>query len=184
MSLIDHIDGTTSPRRVYLDASTIGTSVHPIDLYREMRSLRRTDETLRKFDLFMSAFGSVPKGGGKFTERYVRLNDCRIIPFDTGHTITITGTLITDDGLEGVLAFDTSTLSSLTSVNINYVPPQVEVVTVAIGSGVTAQDKIDIANQSASAVWAITTVSLNVVGTIGHFVSTRLLTLLNFLGYK
>lgn len=140
MSLIDHIDGDTSPRKIYLDASTVGQEIHPIDLYKEMRELRRTNESLRNYDIFMSAFGNVSKGGGKFTERYVRLNNARIVPFDTDQTITITGTIITDDGKEGVLCFDTSPLSVGTSVNINYVPPQVEVIKIATGSALTVDE--------------------------------------------
>lgn len=133
MALIDHIDGTTSPRRIYLSSSTLNASVHPMDLYREMRTLRRTNLALRPYDVFMSAFGNVPKGSGKFTERYVRLNNCVIVPFDTDHTLTITGTIISDTGVEGILVFDTSVLSVGTAVSINYVPPQVEVITVNTG---------------------------------------------------
>jgi hypothetical protein len=141
MPIIDHIDG--SSRRVYLHADTIGTTVHPIDIYKEMRVLRRTDETLRRYDLFMKASGNEPKGGGKFTERYVTLLlGTRIVPFDTSHELTINGTLITDDGQEGIAGFDRSTLSPTSIVDINYVPPQVEVIEVATGSLTTYQDTL------------------------------------------
>lgn len=162
MALINYIDGTTSPRRIYLDASTVGTSFHPIDLYKEMRVLRRTNTALRQYDLFMEAFGNVSKGGGKFTERYVRLNNCVIVPFDTDHTITVTGTIISDAGLEGILVFDTALLSPSTAVSINYVPPQVEVIQVNTGSGVSAQDVIDIAAATAADVWNAGTRTLTV----------------------
>lgn len=137
MPLIASIDGPN--RDIYLSVDTVGADVHPIDIYKEMRALRRTDESLRKYDVFMSAFGNVAKGGGKFTERYVRLNQgARIIPYDTSHELTITGTIITDDGQEGVACFDRTPLSPATEVDINYVPPQVEVIQVSSGSGLDA----------------------------------------------
>jgi len=139
MTLIASIDGPT--RRVYLHADTVGADVHPIDIYKEMRVLRRTDETLRNYDLFMKASGNESKGGGKFTERFVTLLlGTRLVPFDTTHEITITGTIITDDGQEGIAAFDRATLSPTTVVDINYVPPQVEVIEVATGGLTVAQD--------------------------------------------
>lgn len=136
MTLIASIDGPT--RRVYLHADTVGADIHPIDIYKEMRALRRNSESLRNFDLFMEAAGNVAKGGGKFTERFVTLLlGTRIVPFDTSHEITITGTLITDDGQEGIAAFDRASLSPTTVVDINYVPPQVEVIEVSSGSGLS-----------------------------------------------
>ena len=164
MTLVASIDGTTSPRRIYLHVDTVGASVHPIDIYKEMRTLRSSDETLREFDVFMSAFGNVSKGGGKFTERYVRLNDCVIVPYDTSHILTITGTLINDSGQEGILVFDKSPLSATTSVDIAYVPPQVEVIEVSSGSGLdAAQDAklSDIHGQTSRSVYVDTELVTN-----------------------
>lgn len=138
MTLIASIDGAT--RRVYLHVDTVGATVHPIDIYKEMRALRRTSETLRNFDLFMKASGNESKGGGKFTERFVTLLlGTRIVPFDTSHELTINGTIITDDGTEGIAAFDRSSLSPTTLVDINYVPPQVEIITVPTGTGLSTE---------------------------------------------
>ena len=157
MPIIASIDGNVSPRLVYLHADTVGTTVNPIDIYKEMRTLRSVDESLRKFDLFMKASGNDTKGAGKFTERYVTLLNTRIVPFNTNHVLTINGTLITDDGFEGIYAFDKSPLSSSTSVDIAYIPPQVEIIIISTGSAVTTQDKIDIASQAASRVWGAST---------------------------
>lgn len=142
MTVIASIDGPA--RRVYLHVDTVGASFNPMDIYVEMRALRRTDETLRNYDLFMKAAGNESKGSGKFTERYViLLQGTRIIPYDTSHELTITGTIITDAGTEGIAVFDRSTLSPTTIVDINYVPPQVEVITVSTGSGLSpAQDTL------------------------------------------
>lgn len=134
MRVIDYIDGAA--RRIYLHPDTVGKEVHPMDIYKEVRTLRKTDESLRKYNMFLRGFGKVPKGGGKFTERYVRCEEgTRIVPYDVTHQITITGTIITDDGQEGVACFDKSSLTITTSVDISYIPPQVEVITVNTGSG-------------------------------------------------
>ena len=140
MALIASIDGIS--RRIYLDASTVGADVHPVDVYKEMRTLRLTDESLRKYELFMRADGNIPKGGGKFTERYVTLLEgTRIVPFDTSHEISVIGTIITDDGQEGIACFDKAPLSVSTNVDINYLPPQVEVITVSVGSGLSLAEQ-------------------------------------------
>ncbi len=134
MPVIDHIDGPN--RDIYLHADTVGADVHPMDIYREMRALRAADENLQKHTVFMQGFGNISKGGGTFTERYVQLiNGARIIPYNVTHQLTITGTIITDDGQSGVACFDRGPLSPTTVVDIAYVPPQVEVITITGGSG-------------------------------------------------
>ena len=70
MALIDHIDGPN--RDIYLSADTVGMDdLHPIDIYKEYRALRRTDESLRNYAPLMAAYGNVPKTSTKATERYV-----------------------------------------------------------------------------------------------------------------
>lgn len=135
MALIDHIDGVN--RDIYLNATTVGASIHPIDIYKEYRTLRATDETLRVWNPLMLAKGFEPKGGGSYTERYVvLLAGTRIVPYNVSHTLTVIGTVITDDGQSGINCFDRGPLSSTTVVNINYVPPQVEVITISTASGI------------------------------------------------
>lgn len=142
MTLIDHIDPIN--RRIYLSDQTINKSIHPIDLYKEMRTLRRIDESLRPYDVFMKAYGNIPKGNGKFTERYVILQKgTKIVPYNTSHVLTITGVILTDDGYEGIHCFDRSLLSPLVTVDINYTPPQVEIIVVPGNSsdGFTQSDR-------------------------------------------
>lgn len=141
MALIDHIDAVN--RDIYLSADTVGATINPIDVYKEMRALRRTDESLRKYLPFLAAKGNDAKGSGKFTERYVVcLNGARVVPYNVSHTLTVVGTIITDDGQEGIACFDRAPLSTTTRVDINYVPPQVEVITVNVaGTGpLTSQE--------------------------------------------
>lgn len=135
MAVIDYIDGPN--RDIYLSAETVSADLEPMDVYKEMRALRRIDEELRKYDVFLEAKGYEPTGGGKFTARYVvELDGTRLIPYDTSHELTVIGTIITDDGQSGINCFDRSPLSPSTVVDINYIPPQVEIIEVGT-SGLT-----------------------------------------------
>ncbi len=140
MTIIANIDGPT--RRIFLHADTVNASVHPIDIYREMRALRVADESLRSFDVFIKAAGHETTGPGEFTARSVTLQlGTRIVPFDSSHELTIIGILLTDEGTKGIAAFDKTLLSGTSSVDINYIPPQVEVVEVATG-GLTVEQSL------------------------------------------
>jgi len=113
-------------------------------MYYEMVSLRAANQSLRSYPVFLKAFGNVAKGGGKFTERYIQcMNGCRVVPFDVTQTLNVIGTIITDTGQEGTLCFDRTTLTA--QVDINYVPPQVEVIQISSGSGLSAveRDQLD-----------------------------------------
>ena len=157
MAVIDHIDGVN--RLIYLSASTVNASVHPIEIYREVRTLRRTNESLRQFDNFMKGNGNISKGGGKSTERYFTLlNGARIVPYDISHVLTITGTLITDDGQEGVYSFNRIPLTAGVVVDIQYVPKQVEIIVIHGGSGLSTEEhnklfEVPTATENANAVW-------------------------------
>jgi len=134
MALIDKIDAPN--RLIYLSENTKNSSINPIDIYKEMRTLRRNDEELRKFDIFIKSYGNVPKGGGKYTERYIVLQQgTKIVPYNESHYLTITGTILTDDGQEGIFCFNRDVLDDNVTVDLNYIPPQVEVIVVDNGSG-------------------------------------------------
>lgn len=121
-------------KSIILDATTVNSDIHPVEIYREVRELRRLNESYRIFDMPITGKGADPKGGGKYTERYFILNNgWRIVPYDISHVLTVTGVIITDDGFEGVYAFDRSSLSPSVYVDINYVPQQVEIIEVAGG---------------------------------------------------
>lgn len=162
MAVIDTINGPS--RLIYLHSDTQTGTVHPVDIYKEMRTFRRTIESLRKYDVFLRASGYEPKGGGKFTPILVTcLNGTRIVPYDATHELSIIGEIITDVGTSGVDCFDKTPLSTGTSVDINYIPPQVEVIEIITGSAVTEQDKLDIADK----VWDEATIGHNNTGTFG-----------------
>lgn len=137
-------------RLIYLDADTVNTTIQPVDIYRELRALRQSDSTLRGYDMFLTMRGAEPKNhsGTKRTERYmVLLNGTYLVPYDTTHTITIDGTIISDAGLEGTECFNRTPLSIGVEVDINYIPKQVEVIIIETGvSGLTASESAQLAN--------------------------------------
>lgn len=102
----------------------------------------------------------------------------KIVPYDTTHILSITGTIITDDGQEGIYCFDRSPLSATTSVSINYIPPQVEVITVNTGSGVTDENIDNIVKD----VWDYDKTNIIKTESIGYFIVNKILTVAKFLG--
>lgn len=146
MALVASVDGAN--RRIYLGPDSVGADIHPVEIYKEVRTLRRINESLRPYNPFISAKGNDPKGGGKFTERYaVLLEGTRIVPYDTTQKLKITGTVITDDGQEGIVCFDRSSLTITSRVDIDYQPPQVEVIVInggGGGSGITVETETQI----------------------------------------
>lgn len=131
MAVVDTWDGAN--RRIYLASGV--TAFHPIDdIYREYRTARRLDESLRVWDPFMVAVGNLPKGGGKFTPRYLYLlsddpanvGPVKIVCFDEVNTMTVTGEVLCDDESE---PFDYSTLTN--PVVVKYQPPEAEIIRVS-----------------------------------------------------
>ncbi len=119
MAVVDHVDGPN--RLIYLHTDTANTNVEPVDIYTEVRALRASDESLRCFDPYLSGHGHEDKGGGNFTDPYVKvLLGTRIVPADIVGYVTITGMLLSDDGVSGVGCFDKSSLTN--NVVINYMP--------------------------------------------------------------
>jgi hypothetical protein len=124
--VIDYLDLAT--KFIYLVSGC--REYHPVtDIYVEIRTLRRTNEAYRVFDTPVTAFGAVPKGGGKYTSRYARFNHgWQIVPDDVSHSLFVNGEQITDDGQSGPACINTDVLSAGTSVIIQYQPPASELV--------------------------------------------------------
>ena len=180
MTIISRIDPTTSPRRIYLHSDTVGVSFQPMDAYKEMRTLRASDESLRAYDVYMTAQGNQPTGPSTATPRRVRMENSVFVPVNTDHVLTVIGEVITSSGSSGVAAFDRTPLDLSTTVDINYIPPQVEILYINTGSGVTAQDKLDIA----TSVWTSPIINMADKTTIGGYISKTLLSIPKFLGLK
>lgn len=138
MSLIASED--YSNKRIFLSADSVGVDVLPIDIYREHRARRRLNaNNERNFSAMILAFGNEQIGAAKFTPRFTNLaSGVKIVPYDTTHALRIRAALISvQDQLEGADLFDRSSL--LASVDIDYQPPQVEIITVPTGGALTSE---------------------------------------------
>jgi hypothetical protein len=128
------IDGEA--RLIYLDPAAAVNGVlsfHPIDdIYIEYRNRRRVEPDIRQYSPLLEAAGMVPKGGGKFTPRYILLlNGTKIVIPDQLTGVVVTGEVLTDDQTN---PFDTSLVTG--PVLIQYQPSEAEVIQVGGGEGV------------------------------------------------
>ena len=119
-------------------------SFHPTtELYPEVRTIRRIDESVRKKLNPVSTQGNEP-AGTKFTPRRAVLNDgWRIaIEYDTDWTLSVTGEMISDDGFAGAQLVKLNYLPEGVSTLVNYTPADAEIIEVSVGGGVapTAQE--------------------------------------------
>ncbi len=128
MAVIDYIDGAN--RLIYLRQGV--TEFHPVDdVYREARALRRTTESLRSFNNFVTSKGNEPKGGGKATPRFaILMEGTKIIPYDETGLLTVTGEVITDNA--DVDSTTVITTSLINKKDVAYVPPAAEIVYIEV----------------------------------------------------
>jgi len=140
MALIDSIDYPN--KRIYLSATTVATSIDTLDIYREVRALRVSTAAHRNFKTMIVSGGNEQKTATTFTPKFVKLlYGCRIVPYDTSHTLTITRETFTDDNFAGVEVFDLSPLTGGVAVNILIDVPQVEVVVITTGGSSLLPDE-------------------------------------------
>lgn len=120
-------------KRIYLSASTADANLDTLDVYREVRALRRTTAAHRNFKPMIAAGGNIPKiPGVSYTPAYVQLlHGCRIVPYNASHKLRLVRDTFTDDGLAGRDCFDRTPLSASVDVDIDVDFPEVEVRTVA-----------------------------------------------------
>lgn len=129
-------------KRIFLSADTVGTSIDTMDVYKEVRALRVANEADRNYKPMIVAGGNEQKTATTFTPKFVKLlYGCRIVPFDTSHTLVLTRETFTDDNFAGIEVFDLSSLAPTTSVNILVNVPQVEIVVIETGiSGLNTEE--------------------------------------------
>ena len=131
-------------KRIYLSAETADTAVDTLDVFKEVRALRRTTEAHRGYLPLIEAGGNIEKIAGlTYTQPYVRLLlGCRIVPFNGSHGLRIVRDTFTDDGYAGADCFDRTSLSPTVEVDIDFQVHEVEtrIITVNTGSGVTPED--------------------------------------------
>ncbi len=125
---------------IFIKASVV--TFHPVsDVYSEVRSIRRVDESVRKMDNPVSSQGNEP-AGSNFTPRRAVLNSgWRLgIEFTTNWTLSISGEMISDDGFAGAQLVKLDYMPEGVSALINYTPPSSEVVTVETTTAVVTGD--------------------------------------------
>lgn len=136
MPLVQSVDYPN--KRIYLSADTLGLSVQPVDVYKEVRELRQTTADHRKFLPLISARGNEQAGPTNTPVLTILANGARIVPFDVTHTLTIGGTIVSiAENLAGPDLFDRAPLSPATQVDVSYQPPQVEVIEVEAPTAAT-----------------------------------------------
>ena len=129
-------------RRIHLSLDTVSAGVDFAAAYLEERAYREASgEDIRGKRPMMRGNGREPKGGGRFTPQFVTfLEGARPVPYNASHTLTLLTEPIADDGsVSGTGIIDRSTLSPGVEVNVEVGYQQVEIVTVPIGSGLTAE---------------------------------------------
>lgn len=135
MALVASVD--YPGRRIYLSAQTIDADLDTLDVYREVRGLRRTTEAHRRFLPMIVGGGNITKIPGiSATAAYVQLlYGCRIVPFDATHRLRLIRDTFTDDGLAGADCFDRTPLSPAVQVDIDVEFPAIEIRTIDSTTG-------------------------------------------------
>lgn len=139
MPLVASVDYAT--KRIYLTADAMGLTFDTMDVYREVRALRRVTESHRKHQPMIVGGGNIQKTPTTYTQPYVQLlYGATLVPVDLAGKITLIRETFSDDGRSAAECFDRSVLVS--NIDIDVQVPAVEVRTVTVGGGSTA----DIAN--------------------------------------
>lgn len=127
MALVQSVDYVN--KRIYLSASTMNTEIDTIDIYKEVRALRRSTEVHRNFLPMIIAGGNIEKiPNVSATPSYVQLlHGCRVIPYNASHTLKLVRDTFTDDGFAGRDCFDRSSLSTGVVVDIDVDFPAIEI---------------------------------------------------------
>lgn len=133
MPLVSSVDYVA--KRIYLSVDSVGVVLDMMDVYREVRALRRVTEAHRGFRPMIVAGGNVEKlTGVTFTQPYVQLlYGCRIVPYDAAQQLKLIRDTFTDDGFAGRDVFDRTAIAS--NVDLDVDVPAVEVRVVGGGGG-------------------------------------------------
>lgn len=128
--VIDYIDAVASPRLIYLRSDV--TEYHPVeDIYKEVRHLRRTNEALRPYDVFVTAQGNIAKGGNKFTPRFAVFEDSKIVV--TSENVKVLGEQLIADATGAFIGSGLDIIdreASLADAYVDYTPAEAEIIVV------------------------------------------------------
>jgi hypothetical protein len=128
-------------KRIYLSAATANTDLDTLDIYREVRALRRTTPEHQKFRPMIIGGGNIPKIAGQtYTAAFVLLlYGCRIVPYDQKSKLRVIRDTFTDDGFAGRDCFDRTPLTNSVDIDIDF--PEIEIRTVSTsGSNFSVAD--------------------------------------------
>ena len=132
--VIDYVDPVN--RRVYLLSGI--EEYHPLDdIYAEVRNLRRTDESMRQYFMFVQGGGNIPKNvsGTLRTPRYAIFKNCKVVV--DGDTY-VTGEQLYADVNGDVVGKGPDCVDHALSPEdayLDYEPPGSEVILVSTGGG-------------------------------------------------
>lgn len=159
MALVASVDYQN--KRIYLSALTADADLDTLNVYREVRALRRVTDAHRKHRPIIEAGGNLEKiPGVSYTPAYVRLlYGCRIVPYNGSHAIRLVRDTFTDDGLSGRDCFDRTPLSAAVEVDIDVDFPEIEIRTVA-----TSGNEYTLAEIAAATVSALKATTITVTG--------------------
>jgi len=144
MSTVASVDYTA--RRIYLSATTVNADLDTLQVYKDVRALRRTTEAHRAFKPMIEAGGNIAKiTGVSATPAYVYLRyGCRLVPYNVSQKIRLIRDTFTDDGLAGRDCFDRTPLGASVEVDIDVDFPEIEIKQVVV-SGSTGPTAAEIA---------------------------------------
>jgi hypothetical protein len=142
MALVQSVDYVN--KRIYLSVSTMNTEIDTIDIYKEVRALRRTTEAHRNFLPMIIAGGNIEKiPNVSATPAFAQLlYGCKIVPYNSSHSLKLVRDTFTDTGLAGRDCFDRSGLSAGVVVDIDVDFPAIEIrkILASGNSGLTDED--------------------------------------------
>ena len=164
-------------KRIYLSSETPNTSLDTLDVYKEVRALRRTMESHRKYKPIIEAGGNIAKLPGIYTAAFVVLDSgCYIVPYDSPSTIKLVRDTFTKDGRAGRDCFDRATTTSNIDIDVDF--PEIEIREISTGSGIGTVEEVR------DAVWGTPVSSLTLDGSVGQYIVKKVLTLAKFMGLK
>ena len=143
MPLVDSVDYLS--KRVYLSAETVDTTLDMMEVYREVRALRRITDDHQQYLPMVIGGGNIEKIAGKtYNQPYVQLRyGCRVVPYQTAtHTLTLIRETFTDDGFAAAGNFDLSLIQPGFYVTLIFEVDKIEVV--ATDGGFTVQDRVSL----------------------------------------
>lgn len=131
-------------KRIYLSADTMDADLDTLDVYREVRALRRTTAAHQKFKPLIEAGGNIEKiAGQKYTPAYTRLiNGGLIVPYNASHKVRLVRDCFTSNGSAGRDCFDRNPLDANVVVDIDVDIQEVEIRQIAVSGNEYSLEQI------------------------------------------